>query len=61
MFSQFGVFAAMFAAAGKLMEDYWSMKMDHVMAGLMGIMFAAMQAGSAVAFGPDMGKATIAA
>jgi len=43
------------------MEAHWSMKMDDVMSALMAIMFSAFQAGNAAAFGPDMGKAKVAA
>jgi len=35
--------------------------MDDIMISLMAIMFGASQAGSAAAFGPDMGKAIAAA
>jgi len=57
----FACMSAMFYGGGVLLETYWSMRMDHVMSALMAIMFGAMQAGNAVAFGPDMGKAKAAA
>jgi len=60
-FTQFACFAAMFWAGGLLLETYWSMKMDDVMRALFAIMFAAFQAGNAAAFGPDIGKAKVAA
>lgn len=53
--------AVMFYAAGVLLETYWSMKIKDVMTALFAIMFGAMQAGTAAAFGPDMGKAKSAA
>ena len=37
------------------------MQMEAVMAALFAIMFSAFQAGNAAAFGPDMGKAKVAA
>lgn len=39
--TQFGAFAAMFYAAGHLLEAHWSLKMDDVMRGIFSIMFAA--------------------
>jgi ABC-type multidrug transport system fused ATPase/permease subunit len=51
----------MFYGAGVLLETYWSMQMDDAMAALFAIMFSAFQAGNAAAFGPDMGKAKVAA
>jgi len=50
----------MFYAAGVLMENDKTLRMDDVMAALFAIMFAGMQAGNAAAFGPDMGKAKAA-
>ena len=43
------------------MEANKEIKMDDIMIALMAIMFGASQAGSAAAFGPDMGKALAAA
>jgi len=60
-FTMFGCFAGMFYGAGLLLEAYWSMQMEDVMAALFAIMFAASQAGNAAGFGPDIGKATVAA
>lgn len=60
-FGQYFVFAAMFYGAGKLMEANKDIEMDDIMIALMAIMFGSSQAGSAAAFGPDMGKALAAA
>jgi len=60
-FTQFACFAAMFYAAGVLIENDPTLKMEDVMSALMAIMFSAFQAGNAAAFGPDMGKAKAAA
>jgi len=57
----FACFGLMFYGAGVLLETYWSMQMDDAMAALFAIMFSAFQAGNAAAFGPDMGKAKVAA
>lgn len=51
----------MFYGAGKIIESNPEIKMDDIMISLMAIMFGASQAGSAAAFGPDMGKAMAAA
>jgi len=51
----------MFFGAGKIIAANPELKMDDVMISLMAIMFGASQAGSAAAFGPDMGKAMAAA
>ena len=51
----------MFYGAGKIMESNPEVKMDDIMVSLMAIMFGASQAGTAAAFGPDMGKAIAAA
>ena len=51
----------MFYAGGVLMENDPTLNMEDVMSSLMAIMFAALQAGNATAFGPDMGKAKAAA
>lgn len=51
----------MFYGAGKIIESNPEIKMDDIMIALMAIMFGASQAGSAAAFGPDMGKAMAAA
>ena len=55
------MFAAMFYGAGKIMESNPEVKMEDIMVSLMAIMFGASQAGTAAAFGPDMGKAFAAA
>lgn len=60
-FTIYGCFAGMFYGAGLLLEEYWHLQVEDVMAALFAIMFAAFQAGNAAAFGPDMGKATVAA
>jgi ATP-binding cassette subfamily B (MDR/TAP) protein 1 len=60
-FCMFATMAGMFWSAGTIMETYWSIDMNDVMAALFAIMFGAMQAGNAAAFGPDMGKAQMAA
>lgn len=73
--TQYMVFAAMFWAAGKIIEDNMSITIDEfgnqipvfgvspndVFTALFAIMFGASHMGSAAAFGPDMGKATAAA
>lgn len=63
-FSQFAtyfVMAAMFYAGGVLMKNDPSLNPEDVFIALFVIIFGASQAGSASAFGPDMGKATGAA
>jgi ATP-binding cassette subfamily B (MDR/TAP) protein 1 len=60
--AQYFVFAAMFFAAGKFIKaDPENIKVEDVMIALFAIMFGASTAGSASAFGPDMGKASAAA
>ena len=59
--SQYFVFAAMFYGAGKFIKsDPENIKVENVMIALFAIMFGASQAGSASAFGPDIGKASAA-
>ena len=61
-FLQYFVFASMFYGAGKFIKmDPENIKVEDVMIALFAIMFGASTAGSAAAFGPDIGKANAAA
>ena len=57
----FAVLSAMFFTAGTLLETYWSLQVGDVMTALFAMFFAAFAAGNAAGFGPDMGKAKVAA
>ena len=60
--TQYFVFAAMFYAASKFIKAYPDdIGMDDIFIALFAMIFGAATAGSAAAFGPDIGKATVAA
>lgn len=61
-FLQYFVFATMFFGAGKFIKmDPENIQVEDVMIALFAIMFGASTAGTASAFGPDIGKANAAA
>ena len=57
---QFGIIAAMFVSASYIVNNFKDVSPFDSMLALFCIMFGASNAGTAAAFGPDMGKATIA-
>jgi ATP-binding cassette, subfamily B (MDR/TAP), member 1 len=57
----FTVMAGMFYGAGVLLENVDDINQEDVFKALFGIMFGAWASGNATAFGPDTGKAKVAA